>query len=244
MKQAIAHTKNLTHLMETAEALSRRGKDLPGIGMIWGPSGAGKTTGAVWLRDRSDAICVRAMRLWRPAAMLAAICKELDVLPSPRCAPMLDQVIERLRQSQRPVIIDEADYLIQSPALLDTLRDIHDVSSAPIIVIGMGTFRQRVQGKEQFSGRIAQIVEFRPADLDDVRATAEACCEVALDDALLERITRETQGSMRRVKTALSVVEQWADRRGETLVTAAAWGTQPLDGTVGAGRRLPPGGAR
>ena len=214
MRQVIAQTKNLHNLAEVGQALSTRTPDLPGIGMIWGPSGLGKTTAAVWFR-RPDGCGLRAR-----AVALDAVggCSrhlpELDVLPAARCALMLDTIVERLATTQRPLIVDEADYLLRSGRLLDTLRDLHDVSSAPVIVIGMADFRRRVASKEQFAGRIAQTVEFRPADLADVRTTAEACCEVELDDDLLERITRETQGSMRRVKVALSVIERWADRRG------------------------------
>lgn len=243
MKQVIAQTKNLSNLAEVGQALSTRTPDLPGIGMIWGPSGLGKTTAAVWFRDRTDAVYVRAQSLWTPSGMLSAICRELDVMPAARCSLMLDTIVERLATTQRPLIVDEADYLLRSGRLLDTLRDLHDVSSAPVIVIGMADFRRRVASKEQFAGRIAQTVEFRPADLDDVRVTAEACCEVELADDLLERITRETQGSMRRVKVALSVVERWADRRGCGRVGLAEWGDQPIDGTVGGGKK-PTGGSR
>lgn len=189
MKVAVAKTKNLTNLMKAADSLRTRNIGLPGIGLIWGLSGLGKTTAATWFCDQYDAVYVRAWSTWTPLSMLSSICAVLNLTAPSRIAPAIDQIVTSLARSQRPLFVDEADYLLGSARLLDTLRDLHDVSGTPIIVVGMGEFRRRAERKEQFAGRIMARVEFRPADLDDARITArELLDRVTVADDLLMRL--------------------------------------------------------
>jgi hypothetical protein len=123
VKTTIAQTKNLVQISEAAEALASRTPGLPGIGLVWGMTGAGKTTAACWLRDRVNAIFVRAYATWTPSAMLGAICLEAGLPRRGSCAAMVEAIVGRL---------------------VETLRDIHDVSFQPLILIGMADFHRRV----------------------------------------------------------------------------------------------------
>lgn len=219
MRTRIAQTRNLRLLAEAGQALATRSPGLPGIGLVWGATGYGKTTAASWFRNASNAVYVRAYATWTPSAMLGAICRELDSVPQNRCSAMVDFIVEQLALRGRPLIVDEADYLLSSKKLLETLRDLHDVSTSPLIVIGMADFRRKVASREQFAGRIAQTVEFRAADLSDARVLADTVCEVAIADDLLERLHRASQGSMRLLAKALEERERAAKRQGLTKVT-------------------------
>lgn len=234
MRIAVAKTKNLSNLARAADQLRTRNIGTPGIGLIWGPSGLGKTTAATWFCDEYDAVYVRAWSTWTPGAMLGAICAALDLPAQTRIASAIDQIVLALSRTQRPLFVDEADYLLGSARLLDTLRDLHDVSSAPVIVVGMGEFRRRAERREQFAGRVTARVEFRPADLEDARTTATAMLErVRPADDLLARLVQETGGSMRRIVSGLAQVERLAMRRRLAEVSLADWGTRPFDGAIG-----------
>lgn len=234
MRIAVAKTKNLSNLARAADQLRTRNIGTPGIGLIWGPSGLGKTTAATWFCDQYDAVYVRAWSTWTPGAMLGAICAALDLPAQTRIASAIDQIVLALSRTQRPLFVDEADYLLGSARLLDTLRDLHDVSSAPVIVVGMGEFRRRAERREQFAGRVTARVEFRPADLEDARTTATAMLErVRPTDDLLGRLVQETGGSMRRIVSGLAQVERLATRRRLAEVSLADWGTRPFDGAIG-----------
>lgn len=234
MRIAVAKTKNLSNLARAADQLRTRNIGTPGIGLIWGPSGLGKTTAATWFCDQYDAVYVRAWSTWTPGAMLGAICAALDLPAQTRIASAIDQIVLALSRTQRPLFVDEADYLLGSARLLDTLRDLHDVSSAPVIVVGMGEFRRRAERREQFSGRVTARVEFRPADIEDARTTATAMLErVRPTDDLLARLVQETGGSMRRIVSGLAQVERLATRRRLAEVSLADWGTRPFDGAIG-----------
>jgi DNA transposition AAA+ family ATPase len=168
---------------------------------------------------------VRANATWTPSAMLGSLMKELDATPRGSCSQMVDFIVEQLGQRARPVFVDEADYLV-SKRLLETLRDLHDLSTAPLILIGMADFRRRIIHKEQLAGRIAQWVEFKGADIEDARTLADAVCEVRVTNDLLESLHATTKGSMRGMIVGLSRIETFARRHGKETLSARDWGKQ------------------
>ncbi len=225
MRHQIAHVKNIKLLYQAGEALRTRAPGVPGIGLLWGPTGFGKTTAAAWYANQCNALYVRAVATWTPSSMLGALMRELDSQPMSRCADMVAFIVERLALENRPVFVDEADYLL-SKKLLETLRDLHDLSNAPLILIGMADFRRKVIHREQLAGRIAQWVEVRAADIDDARALATACCEVEVADDLLKDLQRETRGSMRGMTVGLDRIEAVARKLGKDRMTAKDWGNR------------------
>lgn len=232
MRHLIAETRNIATLAGVARKIRARPADLPGIVAIVGHPGVGKTQACVWLRDRTDAVFLRAKSVWTVRSLIDDMARELRVDASGRRGVVYDRVIEALAISARPVIVDEADYLLSASALLDAVRDIHDLAQTPLFVVGMERFLAKAQRHEQFASRIAEAVRFEWADLADARAVAETCCDVAFGDDLLERMVRATKGSLRRIKVALLQVEMWADAEGLSRVTTADWGDRPFESAV------------
>lgn len=227
MRRAVAEVKNLRTLEEACESLQHRDPDTPGLALVYGATGAGKTTATSWLAVSRSAIHVRAAATWTPNSMLAAIMTALGFAPLSRTSSMLTAIVESLRENGRTLMIDEADYLVRK-LLLETLRDIHDMSTVPVVLIGMADFKKRLMHQAQIAGRISQWVEFGPADLDDYRLVADAKCEVELSDDLLEDLHRATQGSMRGLQIGLTRVEAHAKRAGLERIDLASWGSRPF----------------
>ena len=224
MRNKIAQVNNIRLLTAAGRALSTRDIGVPGIGLIWGPTGFGKSTAAAWFAIRTNAVYVRAMATWTPTAMLAAIMHELDAKPLPRCAAMIEFIVGALAREGRPLFVDEADYLAASAKLLDSLRDLHDMSTVPLILIGMKDFQRRVMHREQIAGRVSQWVEFQAADFKDARILADEVCEVRIADDLLARLHRATGGSMRGMVVGLSRIEGFAREHGLQKVSETDWG--------------------
>ena len=232
MKYRILPIKNVSKLLDAGDALLNRSAGMPGIGMVWGPTGYGKTTAATWLITRTHGVYLRAMACWSPAAMLAAMQRELD-LPPVRGgnAAAVEAIVGRLAETGRPVFVDEADYVVERRLLVDTLRDIHDLSASPVILIGMSGLEKRIRGNPQFTGRTSQWIEFKGADLADSRILADGLCEVRIADDLLERIhaaaTPKAKGSsgaeIRRLVVAMGQVEAYARARGLGEIGSAQW---------------------
>jgi DNA transposition AAA+ family ATPase len=228
MRNKLALTKNVAALQVAFEALVSRDAGVPGMGLVHGYTGAGKTTAVTRLVTRTRGVYVRANSGWTPAAMLARIMFELGAEPLHRRAAMLDFIAASMAQQQRPLFVDECDYLLKNPAMLDGLRDVHDLSGVPVVLVGMQGIERRLVHKPQLARRISQWVEFLPSDLEDARTLADTVCEVQLDDDLVARIHAEAKGSIGLMAVGLSRVEALAKANGWHAMTDAHWGRRKL----------------
>jgi|GEM_PF-199976 len=241
MKDVIAPVKNLLRLAELGESLKDRSLSTPGIGVVFGETGYGKTTGLAWYGVRQErAVYVRALQLWSPLTMLETIAGELDVQPDRSLAKTLTRIVGELVRQNRILIVDEADYVVDSKRLLNTLRDLHDLSTMPVILVGMADFVKKLRTRidqRQFSGRVAFELEFKPLDLDDTHLLAKHLLAddrkpqamlPEIDDALLKRLHEASEGSARLVRVGLARIEQFALKRNLKKVGEAEWGKQPL----------------
>jgi AAA domain len=210
MLPKLAPVKNVRKFENAYAALISRPPGTPGMGLIHGFSGAGKTTTVNRRIVASAAVYIRAMALWSPTIMCKTICRELGIQPSGSAAEMVDRIIERMVITNKALFIDEADYLLWQKPLIECIRDLHDASNVPIILIGMQGIEIKVQKYRQLQRRLAQNVKFEPLDCGDVRTLVEACCEAELADCLVEYLQMETKGSMGLIMVALPSIERLA----------------------------------
>lgn len=224
MRSKIVLVNNVARLAEAGEALIRRAQGMPGMGLVHGETGYGKTTAVTWYVNRCHGVYVRAWATWTPAAMLAAILRELGRGARGSCTQMMSDAIEALALSGRPLFVDEADYLIDNKRMCESLRDLHDMATVPVVLIGMGGIDQRLAHHKQLTGRVMQDVRFQPLDDEDAQRLAAELCEVRVQPDLVAALTRQAAGSARLVVVGLARVEQWAKSRGMSSVGAADWG--------------------
>ncbi len=224
MRTKIVPVKNVTRLNDAGEALRRRPAGMPGMGLVHGETGYGKTTAVTWYANRCNAAYVRATAVWTPAAMLGKIAEELRIRPRGSCAKMMDDIIDALALSNRPLFVDEADYLIDSKRMTEALRDLHDMTTVPVVLIGMGGIDQRLSHRKQLTGRLMQDVRFQPLDMADARALADHLCEVEVADDLLARLNQQANGSARLLVVGLARIEERAKRMGCASIGAERWG--------------------
>jgi DNA transposition AAA+ family ATPase len=228
MNHQVALTSNVRRLSDAAQELTDRDPATPGIAVVWGRSGFGKTTAIKWSAVQSGAVYVRALDCWSPATMCRAIMRELGSVPLTSTALMVEWIAKELSARGLALYVDECDYLVTRKHLVETLRDIHDLSTQPLILVGMREFLATVKQRPQLSGRVSQTVEFLPATDADVTTLANTLCEVPVEADLLAQLHRESAGSVRLVVVGLARVEGFAKRNGHKAVSVAQWGDRPL----------------
>lgn len=233
MKAIIAPVKNIARLAELGTALQGRAGMLPGIAVAYGESGIGKSTGLTWLSTtKLNACYVRALQVWSPSSMLQAIAEELEIRPSRTLSATTKLIVAELSRTQRPLIVDEADYVVDQSRLLNTLRDLHDLSTMPLILVGMADFVRKLRTRSeqrQFAGRVALELEFSPLDFQDVAVVAKTLGEVEIADDLLKLVHERSQGITRLVCVGVSRIETFAKTIGLSRITAAHWSNKPLN---------------
>lgn len=234
-------TKNLVKFCSAYEELAHRGERIPGIALVYGPSGQGKSTAAEYcygqIRAQQLGIFVEASPAWSANesgcnAMVRTLLRLLGADPKRSSGDSLEHLVSILRQHSCPVFLDEADRIVQGRCkglVADTLRYIQDQSRCPFIFIGMQDFKSHVQGMEVYAGRVRQITEFGLTDLDDALMLAsEVVNRCRIHPDLVTQLYDFSRGSIRRIYVGLDTIETVAINEDWQIVTPDLWADRPF----------------
>lgn len=216
----------ITNVALCNQALTRaiqRASSLPGLVVFHGRSGLGKSVAATYAANRHEAYYVQCKSTWTRKAFLSAILKDMGISPARNLADMTDQICEELMASDKPLIIDEADYLADKNLVMMAM-DIYEGSDAAIMLIGEERLPQKLQRYEKIHNRILTWVPAQECTLTDVEQLAHIYAPgVEIEPTLLENLHNATKGTTRRVCVTLDNIRNWAADNGTDRVTAATY---------------------
>lgn len=220
----IAPLTNVGLIASAIEKSLARPKNLPGLVVMYGASGLGKTVGATFAANVYRAYYIECLDTWTKKAFLTAVLKEMAVMPSRTTSEMVDQISDQLSRSGRPLIIDDAQYLLDKAAA-NVLTDIYNSSRATIILIGEERIPASLAKLERLHNRVLEWVPAQPASKDDIRAlTQQSYPELRFEDDLLESLRLTVRGCLRRVVVNLHRVFSEAQTQGWSSVSLVEWG--------------------
>lgn len=223
-----ASIHNLELVRIAAERLTYRSQGLPGIAVLAAPAGYGKTTAALAVANETRGYFVQMRSAWSRKTLLEKILVEMSIGATGTIPALLDKVCSQLAASRRLLIIDEADYLLKSPAMLDLVRDIYEGSQTQLLLIGMERFPDSLRRHEQFHSRVLTWIRAEPVSLSDARLLAPIYCNTPVADCFLSHLVRASHGSVRRVCINLFHAAEQAALEGWDVITHAAWGNRPI----------------
>ena len=234
----IAPLQNVALCIKALERAIKRPQYLPGMVCFYGPSGWGKTFAACFTANKYKAFYVECRSTWTRKAILKAICKEMGIAAARTIYDMTDQIIEHLRMTGQPLLIDEMDHIVEKQAV-NIIRDLYDGSGVPILLIGEERIPVKLKKWERFHGRILDWVPAQPADIEDARVLMQFYCKkVQVGDDLLDRIVSLASGSVRRIVVNLARVEEEALGMGVKKIGLKEWGKRPIWTGEAPARRL------
>ncbi|WP_027176481.1 AAA family ATPase [Desulfovibrio aminophilus] len=220
--EPMAPLQNVGICLTALDRAMSRPRHLPGLVVFHGPSGWGKSTGAVVAANAHRAYYVEGRSTWTRKAMLTAMLKEMGIQPGRTIPEMADQAAEQLALSGRPLIIDEMDHVVER-GLAQIVKDIYEASRAAIMLIGEEGLPGKLERWERFHGRILNWVAAQPASLEDAAELARFWCPgVRMGADLLRRIHDLSQGSARRICVNLELARERAAELGLDTVDLAA----------------------
>ncbi|HOX52675.1 MAG TPA: AAA family ATPase [Fibrobacteria bacterium] len=176
-----------THAVtEITQALRIAARDRDMV-VITGPAGAGKTTTLqAYARQNSSSILIEADHGYTAMALFAELCDCLSLPTKGTLHELLRRVVEKLRDSDRLIIVDEAEHLPYRA--LELLRRVHDKSRVPLALVGMPRLRKNLQGDHNHYAQLWSRVGFvRSVDLlspKDEAMFVEARIGKVTDDVL------------------------------------------------------------
>lgn len=200
----------------------------PGLGLIVGAPGTGKTTALreYWSRAEGAWFTTLSPTSSSLSAGLYCICEAMGHQPMERSAHHLRDAIRDLACGPRAwpgedhhglLIIDEAQNA--TPHLLDEIRSIFDEGYIGVVLCGNAAFSDRFRGKlraahfAQIESRLDRRLELNEPDQRDITAIADhhAIAGKRSRD-LLGRLARHVGG----LRTVAKVIRLARDRAGAT----------------------------
>jgi chromosomal replication initiation ATPase DnaA len=224
MTPSIAPLRNVAALVGLVDRVQTRAFGLPGMATFYGPSGWGKTTAVTFAGNEFQAHVVQVKSIWTPTYFAQAVMREIGA-PAVRGVPaMVDAIGAQLARTDRPLIIDDAQYLLQR-RMIELARDIYESSQAPVILVGEEKLPQDLTRWENIHNRQLAWEPALPCDLSDAEQLVEIYCRgVSVERDLLAAIVEASGGSIRRVSTNLARVQELARTAGRRSADLAFWG--------------------
>ena len=213
MKKVFVKTKNVKQMVSMLNRLRDREEGIPGMGLIYGEPGLGKTYAITWWAAQNDAILIRSANLMSARWLLEEIVEELGEIPYNKFSDIFNQVVAQLIKTPKTIIVDETDYLTIDSRAVETLRDIHDKTNVPIVLVGMGTANKRLQRHKHLYDRLLEIIKFEPFGKQDIATIIDQLSEVRFTDCAKKFIYTRTNRFRQIVKT-ISKAEQIAKANG------------------------------
>ncbi len=180
MNKIFVKTKNVKGFINLIYSLKNKPDNISKIGLIYGEAGLGKTKTALYLSIQFDAIYVRATNSMTPKWLLEEIAKELDEIPRFYTADIFRQCINALKTKPQMIIVDEIDYLLADFRTIETLRDLHDETGVPVILVGMKLARHKLKKHTHLFDRISEIYNFTDFEYVDIKQIVEELSEVEI----------------------------------------------------------------
>ena len=223
----LSNVKLAVHLLTRAVD---RPDHLPGIVALTGFSGLGKTYAASYAANLFNAGYIQCQFTMTKKSFLTAVARELSITATDRTTvgQLMAMVCGELVATNTPLIIDEADYLIDK-GCVEMVRDIFEGSAAPILLIGEENFPRYLEKYERFHNRILDWGVATECTLDDAKQLAGLYHpNMVISDDLLAHVVKSVRGGIRRVVVNLEHIWQDCLVRGTDTVTLSDWGNKPL----------------
>ena len=236
----IAPLANVSAMVELIKRVQNRRPGLPGMATFHGFSGYGKTFAAVYAANKARAYHVQVKHVWTSKKLCQSVLQDMGIAPAKTTSDMMDQIGEQLSLSQRPLIIDEADFLV-AKGMIEVVRDIYESSQAAIILIGEEGLPKKLQRWERVHGRMLDWVAALPPSMEDTKHLARIYAPgVAIADDLMTGLHAASGGSVRRIVVSLDRIREFAQTNGfapGTACTLAQFGQSFFTGASPAARK-------
>lgn len=223
MKKVFAKTKNVKNFISLMNNLQNRPLGVPGMSLVYGEPGLGKTNAILWWAARNDSVLISAKHSMTSRWLLEELVYELGETPMYKTSDLFNQAVRQLAENPRIIIVDEIDYLAGNKQSIESLRDIHDKTGIPVVMVGMGMADKKLIRYKHLFDRISEILKFNSFDFDDVKMIVEQLSEVKLTDEAVEFIHQKAN-RFRQIVKLISKAEQIAEANNLTEIGIADFG--------------------
>ena len=188
MKKVFVKTNNVKRFITMMNNLQNRAEGVPGMALVYGEPGLGKTQTINWWAFKNNAILVRCTQLMSARWLLSEILEEMGEIYGYKISDCFKLVVRNLLVNPQIIIIDEVDYLTVDSRAVETLRDIHDKTNVPIVLVGMINAKSRLKKFNHLYDRLSEIVKFEKFSKTDIKMIVQELSEVEMTDCAIRYI--------------------------------------------------------
>ena len=110
-------------------------------------------------------------------------------------------------------MIDEIDYLLADFRTIEILRDLHDETGVPIILIGMQLSKHKLKKHTHLIDRISEIYNFTEFEYSDIKQITEEISEAEITKEAVKLIYDKAK-SFRQIVNTIDTFEKVALANG------------------------------
>lgn len=191
------------------------------LGLVYGEAGRGKTRTVQRYAANNKGVYLRMQKVWRSSELqfLQELCRELghEGRPIHRKGPAFAYAVDRLIDDPRPIFLDEIEKL--QDFFLEVVRDLSDMSTAPVILVGEAELKSMMQRNKRVWSRTYQQLKFKPADIGDAMIYTKEAIGLKMDAEQAGRLHAKTGGNLRQMKRTLINLVQIINVRGTREIT-------------------------
>lgn len=227
MKSKLVSTVNVVNADKVMDRL--KSKDKPGLIVIYGETGVGKTFYS-YKRTFSNGWCYYRLRATETAkSFLQQVYKRLyriytgsnEILRG-NTAKLEEACIQMFKKMPNQVfVIDEMNLATQFRKwdIIEVIRDFRDEAHAQIILIGEHDTRQKLEAyNPRYFGR-CEFVPFTTNSVQDVALVLRICSEIKFAEDVYRAVVSKFKGNLRQVENFIQDCEVTAKEKGLEIIT-------------------------
>lgn len=219
-----ASLTNVALALKLTDSLVKRPQNLPGLGVLFGLSGLGKSTALAVAANRYRAVFVAVKSYDTKKSLLTAIAHEMGIEPGRATVPELVATIaEELMKSEKPLFLDDAHYMVNRN-LIELVKDLYESSGAPILLAAEEKFPKQLKRSEQVDNRVLYWELAQPCGLSDAKKLAQLyAAKYTFADDWITRCVAETRGITRRICSNVENARREAEESGHRGEISLKW---------------------
>ena len=212
MRDVIIPTDATARFNTVVDTVVEADKGISGFILAYGQAGRGKSVAADQYYYQRGGTYVRVWEGWTQAAFLQRVLfevrKKKGDLPKGSANKCKQNLVELLDKTRNPIFIDEADRL--AIARIEDLRDIHEITGVPIVLIGEEGLFGLLSERRRIWSRVVGEVEFGPISAAEVAMYAMKAAALDIPAELCGRIAERAEGDFRLVRNMMLLLEKAA----------------------------------
>lgn len=204
--------------MAAMDQLQNRQHGMPGIGVLSGAPGLGKTSALTRLAHPADinSVYVACRSFETTKSLITMILRELGAPAKDHWSigMMFEMACTQFGEQGRPLVVDEADRVAEKNTI-EMLRDLHDIGQVPILLVGEEHLKRKLASKhERFHDRVLVWARAMPADDSDLtKLVAHYVPGLKIEPEARKAILHKSGGIARKIVTTLHALGELSKTR-------------------------------